>query len=137
MDKLNELLGRGNNDPIPTEEVSEILGQPPFVQVEGLINARYLNDGSLATLKKGFAFRSGSLEVMTPKGREQLKALGIKKIVDLRSAEEVAAFPDPEIEGIAVLANNTNRAWNRTESVTGAGKVGGNEVRSTWMRRSS
>lgn len=128
MEKLNELLDRNVNDPIDPDHVSEILGQPPFVQVDGLINVRDLNDGSLAKLKKGLAYRSGSLEVITATGKEQLKALGIKAIIDLRSAEEVAAFPDPGIDGIAVQTTNTNREWNNNEGDTAAGKVGGNAV---------
>lgn len=129
MDHLNQLLERPVNEPIDAGAVSEILGRAPFVQVDGLINPRDLNDGSLAGLKKGYAYRSGSLELLTRRGREQLKALGIKKIMDLRSAEEVAAFPDPDIDGIDVLAANTAREWNKHEGDTGAGRVGGNAVR--------
>lgn len=128
MTDLDQLLDCKVNDPIDEAQVLEILSKPPFVQVEGLINPRDLNDGSQPKLKRGFAFRSGSLEVMTAEGQEQLKALGVKRIIDLRSVDEIAAFPDPEIEGIEVLETNTNRNWNRNEGDTGAGEVGGNEV---------
>lgn len=112
-----------------------LLAKSPFVNVEGLINPRDLNDGSLESMKRGLAYRSGSLEVMSSKGTQQLQALGIKKIIDLRSAEEISAFPDPAIAGIEVDAANINRKWNRNESDTGAGKVGGNVVWSgSWQR---
>lgn len=128
MNRLNDLLKQDINDPIDPQEVTEILAHLPFIQVDGLINARDLNDGSLKGMKKGFAYRSGSLEVMTSAGRDQLKALGLKTMIDLRSAEELVAFSNPEIQGIAVMATNMNRDWNRNEGETGAGRVGGNEV---------
>lgn len=130
MDHLPNLLTLDFHTPIPHSQTTSILSHPPFIEVDGLINARDLNDGSTAcaAVRKGLAFRSGSLEALTPRGREQLRALGVKTIIDLRSADEVAEFPDPDIGGVALLTTNTNREWNRNEGDTGAGKVGGNVV---------
>ena len=127
MEDIDNILERDMLVSLEPSLVSEILCQPPFVSVEGLINPRDLNDGSLHGLKQGFAYRSGSLEATTTKGKEDLKRLGIRTIIDLRSPEEVAAFADPEIEDIAVVPATTS-TWNRAENDVGAGKVGGNEV---------
>ncbi|MDR2565575.1 MAG: tyrosine-protein phosphatase [Bifidobacteriaceae bacterium] len=45
--------------------------------------------------RPGVLFRSDSLDGLTPAGRRALHELGVRSVIDLRSAEEVAAAPDP------------------------------------------
>ncbi|KIJ66752.1 hypothetical protein HYDPIDRAFT_85094 [Hydnomerulius pinastri MD-312] len=87
------------------------LGSPPFVTVEGVINIRSV--GGFATSNEGLVvkanafFRSGELSYVTEKGKEQLRALGIKKIFDLRSPTEIKNYNTsaPTIEGIELVCS--------------------------------
>lgn len=75
-----------------------------FVAVEGLRNLRdiggYPVDGG--TTRWGLLFRSGALGELTPAAREQMAALGLRTIVDLREEDEVTDLPSMALpEGIA------------------------------------
>jgi hypothetical protein len=88
----------------------------PFVQVEGIVNMRRLGGYPIATsnigsgsdalenvvMKPGIVFRSGEPSKITPKGKDQLLGLGIRKVFDLRSEAEIASFKSatPEVEGV-------------------------------------
>ncbi|RPD71396.1 hypothetical protein L226DRAFT_468697 [Lentinus tigrinus ALCF2SS1-7] len=98
------------------ELVSSTLSSPPFVQVEGIFNIRdfgagYPTSGTAATatasgrVKPLHLFRSGEPTRITPLGIEQLRALGVKKIFDLRADIEIAKYKTatPEIEGVEVV----------------------------------
>lgn len=104
---LDNLLRMSIADVIDQTTVSDILSSPPFLQVDGLFNTRDVSDGTHTALRKGFIFRSGSLENITDRGKDELKNLGIKTIIDLRSAGEISAFPEPEIDGIELVAAQT------------------------------
>lgn len=88
------------------EEDQKTLSSPPFVVIDGVINVRDL--GGYATsnpdlvVKSTCIFRSGELSYITDRGREQLRALGISKIFDMRSDGEIANYKTkaPIIEGV-------------------------------------
>jgi len=89
-----------------TEEDRKIISSPPFVVVEGVINVRdlggYATSNSDLVVKSSSVFRSGELSHITDHGREQLRALRITKIFDMRSDSEIASYKTeaPVIEGI-------------------------------------
>ena len=90
------------------ELVKSTLSSPPFVQVEGIFNIRDFGAGYPAAtgrVKPLHLFRSGEPTRISPKGIEQLKALGIKKIFDLRADIEIAKYKTatPEIEGVEIV----------------------------------
>ncbi|KAH8116851.1 protein-tyrosine phosphatase-like protein [Phellopilus nigrolimitatus] len=92
------------------------LAAPPFHAVDGVINFRDFGFGATRTSiplplprphshspsGPGILFRSGELTRLTPRGKEQLKELGITTLFDLRSTSEVDKFKtaSPEIEGV-------------------------------------
>jgi len=87
-------------------EVQNILSSPPFVVVDGVINIRDI--GGYPTLnpnlfvKRFSVFRAGELSGITDRGKEQLHALKIAKIFDMRSDSEIASYKaeGPAIEGV-------------------------------------
>ena len=92
------------------ELVAAKLSAPPFVSIQGIPNTRDFGAGYSSSLslpsvadatgsphsglriKPGYLFRSGEPSHITPKGVEQLQALGIRKIFDLRSEIELAKY---------------------------------------------
>lgn len=51
----------------------------------------------------GRLYRSGTLAQLTAKGREQLTALGIKQVIDLRSVDEAKTSPSQLPNGVKTL----------------------------------
>ncbi|MFJ9519398.1 tyrosine-protein phosphatase [Kitasatospora sp. NPDC101801] len=51
-------------------------------------------DAGVGGLRTGLLYRSGSLSRLTPDGAQRLKALGVRTVVDLRTAAELAVWPD-------------------------------------------
>ncbi|KAI0252082.1 protein-tyrosine phosphatase-like protein [Lactifluus subvellereus] len=91
--------------PLDPELVTDALSKYPFVNIEGVCNVRDLGmipaaDGEHVT-RTGFMYRSGELSA----GEEQLRALGVTTIFDLRSDTEIAKYDaaTPPIAGITVL----------------------------------
>lgn len=74
--------------------------------VDGARNVRDLG-GKINTEKKriktGRIVRSSHLHYLTNDGAEYLKNYGIKKIIDLRTDDEIKNNPDPKIEGIEYI----------------------------------
>ncbi|MDL4839323.1 tyrosine-protein phosphatase [Aquibacillus rhizosphaerae] len=73
------------------------------IKLEGSFNFRDLGgyqteDGR--RVKHGMLYRSGNLSRLTASDLEIVNQLGIKKICDLRGADEIEKFPDPKFEGI-------------------------------------
>ena len=65
---------------------------------DGCLNARDLGGYATADGREtrwGRVVRSASLEALTPAGQDALAAYGVRTVVDLRSADELAAFPNP------------------------------------------
>ena len=101
---LEKALATNIGEPIDPAIVSGILASPPFVQIDGVCNARDIgSDASTSWLRSGYVYRSATLENITEQGKKDIVALGIKTIFDLRSEREVSTFPDPAIEGVEVV----------------------------------
>ncbi|MEU9623920.1 tyrosine-protein phosphatase [Streptomyces sp. NPDC088251] len=60
--------------------------------VPGVRNFR--DAGGIGSLPRGVLYRSGALDAMPPEGARYLAGLGLRSVIDLRSAPEVAARPD-------------------------------------------
>ncbi|KAI0258590.1 protein-tyrosine phosphatase-like protein [Gloeopeniophorella convolvens] len=91
------------------ELVADVLSKPPFVTVDGVCNVRDLGnlpvaDGEHVT-RPGLIYRGGELSGITSQGKEQLRALGVRTIFDLRSDTEIMKYDSatPKIEGVTVL----------------------------------
>ncbi|KAN0140336.1 tyrosine-protein phosphatase [Lactarius tabidus] len=94
--------------PLDPDVVADVLSKHPFVTVDGVYNVRDLGripttDGHVT--RSSFMVRSGELSRATQLGVEQLRALGVTTIFDLRSDTEIAKYDaaTPKIEGITVL----------------------------------
>lgn len=91
----------------PTPNV--VLSSPPFVTVDGVMNIRTLG-GYPATpgtiTKPMHVFRSAELSGITNTGKEQLQALGIRKVFDIRSAPEITRFNAavPVVDGVQFVS---------------------------------
>ncbi|KAF9455582.1 Tyrosine/serine-protein phosphatase IphP-type, partial [Collybia nuda] len=92
-----------------TRDIQTILSSPPFVVVEGVVNIRHLGgyaaSDSQWVVKPMAIFRSGEPSSITEAGKEQLRALGVVKVFDLRSEQEIKQFKtaSPTIEGIEMI----------------------------------
>ncbi|KLO11877.1 hypothetical protein SCHPADRAFT_998569 [Schizopora paradoxa] len=103
-------------------EARKILGAPPFLQVEGVINIR--DFGKLPTndekskIRGGVLFRSGELTRITDAGKSTLRDLGIKKIFDLRGEAEITAYGSATsvIDGVEVVPVSFPVAYLVTET---------------------
>lgn len=62
------------------------------IDVPGVRNLR--DAGGVGELRPGILYRSGALDALTARGAERLGELGLRTVIDLRSAPEVAAAPD-------------------------------------------
>ena len=87
--------------------VKSILAAPPFVTVDGIFNFRDFGAGYPtsvpgARVKPLRLFRSGEPSRISPRGIEQLRALGIKAVCDLRADREITKYgtATPAIEGV-------------------------------------
>jgi hypothetical protein len=95
--------------PLESGLQSEILSHPPFVNIPGSFNARYLTSrlpllddptSNQPIIREDFIYRSGALAYLDHEGKEAIKQLGIKDIFDLRSEKERNSEPDPRIDGV-------------------------------------
>ncbi|KAI0708050.1 protein-tyrosine phosphatase-like protein [Earliella scabrosa] len=92
--------------------VAATLAAPPFVSVDGICNIRDFgasyassvssSNGASAHIKPLHLFRSAEPSRITEKGIEQLKALGIRKVFDLRVEDEIARYGTAmrDVEGV-------------------------------------
>jgi len=74
-----------------------ILLHPSLTPLEGGINFRELGGNSAADgrrVKRGWLYRSGSLDALTPKDCDYLSKIPVAHILDYRDADEVASKPD-------------------------------------------
>ncbi|TBU53422.1 hypothetical protein BD310DRAFT_830224 [Dichomitus squalens] len=95
---------------VDSELLQSTLSAPPFVIVEGIFNIRDFGAGYATSLgdarvKPLFLFRSGEPSGITPKGIEQFKSYGIKKVFDLRADVEIRKYNTvmPQIEGVEIV----------------------------------
>ncbi|KIJ69780.1 hypothetical protein HYDPIDRAFT_142362 [Hydnomerulius pinastri MD-312] len=96
-------------EPLDPAYVADVLSRPPFVQISGVCNVRDLGSYPTATpnviTKPGYAYRGAEVSNITEEGSQQMKALGITTIFDLRSDPEMQKYstPIPHIEGVLIL----------------------------------
>ncbi|TFK64054.1 hypothetical protein BDN72DRAFT_872181 [Pluteus cervinus] len=97
-------------EPLDPTYVANILANPPFVQISGVINVRDLGSYSSASnpgkvTRPRLLFRSAELSSVTEEGKTQLRGLGISKVFDLRSDTEIYKYntPLPQIDGVEVV----------------------------------
>ena len=71
---------------------------PPFFHVQGLVNVRDIGgykapspSGKYRSLRHGLVYRGGEPNRITPEGKHTIKSLGITKVFDIRTKEELAA----------------------------------------------
>jgi len=114
-------------EPLDPSYVENVLSNPPFIKIPGVINVRDL--GGYPSIefpdkctRPRFLFRSAELSNITEEGahphthsscffsyaysgKEQLRNLGIRKVFDLRSDTEMEKYsaPLPTIEGIEIV----------------------------------
>lgn len=103
--QLQSLAETDVREEIPPEQLLEALRTPPFVHVPGTFNTRDLGllTSAAPRIRPGFLYRTGGLDLLgaSPDGQALLRdRLGVRRIFDLRSREEHAARPDPEIAGV-------------------------------------
>lgn len=80
-----------------------ILLHPSLTPLEGGINFRELGGNSAADgrrIKRGWLYRSGSLDALTLKDCDYLSKIPVAHILDYRDADEVAAKPDVLWHGV-------------------------------------
>lgn len=92
------------------DEVERALSNRPFIIVEGIINIRDIGgypSGLYPSriVKPLSVLRSGEPTRVTDSGKQQLRALGIQKIFDLRSDVEIKTYKLETlgIEGIEIV----------------------------------
>jgi protein tyrosine/serine phosphatase len=117
--------------PVPPEKLMAALGSPPFIYVPGTFNTRDLGlipSSAPPKFRSGFAYRSGMLAGLTDDGKALVAGkLGIKKIFDLRSQEEHAQGPDPDIDGISnvwTVTTEKDAAVTVDDFIDGEGEKG-------------
>jgi protein-tyrosine phosphatase len=72
-------------------------GGERFIPIDGTVNFREIGgyrtqDGK--TVKRGALYRSDKLDDLTEQGQQQLQALGVQAVCDLRGMSEVERHPD-------------------------------------------
>ncbi|KAG6910995.1 hypothetical protein DXG01_006049 [Tephrocybe rancida] len=97
-------------EPLDSAHVAQLLSRPPFVTIDGVINVRDLGSYPSETYpgqitQPRLLYRSAELASITEEGKQQLKALNIAKVFDLRSDTEIRKYntPQPEIEGVEII----------------------------------
>ncbi|KAK7052863.1 hypothetical protein VNI00_004182 [Paramarasmius palmivorus] len=84
------------------------LSEPPFIAIQGVINARVVGGyktSSPTSVKPVVLYRSGDPSHITEKGIEQLRTLGIRRIYDLRADSEISSYAaaTPSIDGVEIV----------------------------------
>ena len=124
MATVDDLIKIDMLDEISPDEIEPILSTTPFYKLDGGFNTRDLSDGSHTNLKQGYAFRSGSLENLTPQGQDELLKLGVTTIFDLRSMSEFSSFPSPTINGIDRIPATINNSFSVQAAEAGTLNLG-------------
>lgn len=101
---LQGLLASDIRIQIPADIVTGILSQPPFVDIQGVINLRDISQAKHSMVRSGFAYRSGTLAGISTEGRDVLlRQLGITTVFDLRHPSERMKSPSPILNGIETV----------------------------------
>lgn len=77
-------------------------------------DVRNFRDAGCGVLPAGLLFRSGSLSQLTEEGAQRLKSLGLRTVIDLRTASELRVWPD-ELHGLDVEQLNLPLHPDRSE----------------------
>ena len=117
----------------PPDVLTEKLSSPPFILVEGVINMRdiggYVSSipspitGKPQVVKKSLLFRCGEPSKITEAGKKKLKELGIKRVFDFRTDDEVKKWIALvlDIDGLEVVRAGVTEmtSWDgmRTEAM--------------------
>lgn len=72
------------------------------INLSGISNARDIGgiDTAFGTVATGRLFRSGEHSRMTDKDKQTLAECGLARVIDLRTAAEIANVPDRKIDGV-------------------------------------
>ncbi|KAL4725197.1 hypothetical protein ACLX1H_007343 [Fusarium chlamydosporum] len=91
-------------DPIPVDSLSRALSSKPFIPSNSLFNIRDLGAVPGSSIRPGRIYRSGMLDAAAgdPEAISWL-ASHVKTIFDLRSPEERAAYPSPNVPGVKIF----------------------------------
>ncbi|KAI8633798.1 protein-tyrosine phosphatase-like protein [Xylariaceae sp. FL1651] len=125
--ELVKLAGTDVKNALAAEQYGPVLSSPPFVYVDGTFNTRDLGLVPDSPLRSNYAFRSGVLAGLTDNGKAVLLGkLGVKRIFDLRSPEERASMPDPElgIENTWIQSSRPDSKPDLNTFVAGEGEAG-------------
>ncbi|RAG87433.1 protein-tyrosine-phosphatase [Streptacidiphilus pinicola] len=83
-----------------------ISGAERLIPVPGVRNLRdaggFLTEGG-ARVAESLLYRAGSLHELTPEGAQRLAQLGLRTVIDLRSAPELEVWPDHRLDGEVVF----------------------------------
>ncbi|KAJ7686059.1 protein-tyrosine phosphatase-like protein [Mycena rosella] len=108
---------------------------PPFVAIEGLINARSV--GGFATrsdsiVKPIVLFRAADPSRITAKGKGQLLAFGVRRVFDFRADDEIVSYKStaPDIPGVEFLRApvSESRAFDPVSLAARMQEFAGNEL---------
>ncbi|KAJ7125423.1 protein-tyrosine phosphatase-like protein [Mycena epipterygia] len=108
---------------------------PPFVVIEGLINVRsvggYTTSGH-SLVKPILLFRAADPSRITPTGKEQLLALGVRRVFDFRADDEITSYKSaaPEIPGVEFVRApvSESRAFDPVSLSARMQEFAGNEL---------
>ena len=84
-----------------------------LIELDGTYNFRDL--GGIKTIKEKLLFRSDRLSEISDNDIDKIKLLGIKRIIDLRSVEEIENHNDKVIDGIENIALPISLAFTMDE----------------------
>lgn len=100
-DDLAALAATDVRDPIPMTTLGPVLSSPPFIPTRSLINIRDLGAVPGSALPANHIFRCGTLD-NAAKDPEAVAWLSshVKRIFDLRKADERVKHPSPEVPGV-------------------------------------
>ncbi|GAA5006787.1 tyrosine-protein phosphatase [Kitasatospora paranensis] len=105
---------RESDTTIDTADVANLPGRPDLAHV-AVPDVPNFRDAGVGPLRRGVLFRSGTLSLLTPEGAQRLKALGVRTVVDLRTATERSRWPDRR-HGLEYLGHHLPLLPDRAET---------------------
>lgn len=85
----------------PAKDAEEPLPSPPFLLIPGFVNVRDIGgyevpakNSTNRSVRRGLIYRGGEPSRVTPEGREAFKALGVTKVFDIRTTDEIGSKKD-------------------------------------------
>ncbi|EXK91125.1 hypothetical protein FOQG_06628 [Fusarium oxysporum f. sp. raphani 54005] len=99
--ELESIVAVHVREPLPADTLTAAFNSKPFIPTESIINLRDLGAVPGSAIRPGHIFRSGMLDAAAadPEAMAWLTA-NVKAVFDLRSKEERATYPSPEITGV-------------------------------------